>query len=116
VSGAIIFGSNYDHDTLAIIGRTSTIHARELVAWRADLSQPAGTTTLTFTITQPNPNGPEFPHWQQDFGIPDASYEVIVNRVDLSVYVHGEPGTFIMRVRRGAEGPILAEGRFSLVP
>jgi hypothetical protein len=116
VPGTIIFGADYDHDTLAIIGRTSTIHPGELVAWRADLIEPAGSTTLTFTITAPNPNGPEFPHWQQDFSVPDPSFVVLVNRVDLSVYVHGEPGSYIMRIRRGPTGAILAEGTFNLVP
>jgi hypothetical protein len=114
--GTITFGTSYDPATLALGGRTSTIHPGQLIAWRADLSEPAGASKLTFTITAPNPNGPEFPHWQQDFSVPDPSYVVIVNRADLSVYVHGEPGQYIMRIRRGADGPVLAEGRFSLVP
>jgi hypothetical protein len=112
--GTITFGADYDPQTLAIIGPTSTIHLGQLVAWRADLSEPAGSTTLTFTVSEPNPPGPEFPHWQQDFSVPDASFVVIVNKVDLSVYVHGEPGSFIMRIRRGQA--LLAEGHFSLIP
>ena len=114
--GTITFGRDYDPTTLALIGPTRTLRVGQEVAWRADLTEPAGTTTLTFTVTEPLPSGKEFPHWQQDFSVADPSFTVLAKRVDMSVYVHDEPGNYIMRIRRGADGPILAEGTFTVLP
>jgi hypothetical protein len=116
IPGTIAFGRDYDPDTLALIGPTRTVHEGQVVAWRADLLEPAGSPTLTFTITEPNDHGPEFPHWQQDFDVPDPGFIVLVQRADMSVFVHGEPGTYIMRIRRGPTGQILADGMFNVLP
>ncbi len=103
-AGTITFGRDYDPTTLALIGPTRTLRVGQQVAWRADLTEPAGTTTLTFTVTEPLPSGKEFPHWQQDFSVADPSFAVLAKRVDMSAYVHDEPGNYIMRIRRGADG------------
>jgi hypothetical protein len=116
IAGTVTFGRDYDPATLALIDPSPTIRAGTEIVWRADLTKPADGPTLTFTITAPNDHGPEFPHWQEDFAVPDPSFVILVKRVDLSIYVHGEPGTFIMRIRRGPSGEILAEGKFTVLP
>lgn len=114
-SGIITFGlpANLDEDTLEINpSRDSFKIGNKGIAWSAELSEPAGATTLTWILAKVSSGGSERIIWRQDTDVSNPEFTILANDADLSLLVDRKPGTYVMRYLRDAE--ILAEGRFTL--
>jgi len=113
-TGIITFGKSFNTNTLKIIGPAVSFKASsKLIAWSAELSEPAGATTITVILASRTAGGAESLLYKLDVDISDPSFGILANKADLALVVDRKPGTYIMRYLRG--GTVLAEGTFRLV-
>lgn len=79
----------------------------------AHLSEPAGATELTITLTRRATGGAETPLVRETLTVASPDYDTFAKALDLGLLVGREPGVYVMRLIR--EGTVLAEGTFTLV-
>jgi hypothetical protein len=110
-SGKITFGSDLDDATVTIIGPKTTFAIGEEIAWRAELSEPAGATSIDLVIAKVGAGGTETVVYTVANPISSPKFDLLGNKVDLSPLLDG-PGRYVMRYFRDATQ--LAEGQFTL--
>lgn len=111
-TGLITFGLDYDDETLRITSpQTRFRTTNQGIAWSASLSDRAGATSLTLTISRKEGGG-ETIVLREDVDIGDPEFDTFANEVDLAAILDRRPGTYVMRYLR--EGEKLAEGSFTL--
>ena len=110
--GVIYFGRDYDPDTLYIVDPATSFRRGQKIAWSAVLSEGAGATTLTVTLSKViGEGGAERVQYTEEVTISSPDNDVLANKVNLSLLVRGK-GLFTMRYFR--EATLLAEGTFEL--
>jgi hypothetical protein len=110
----IVFGRELDASGLGIASPVTAFEARPevYVAWRAELSEPVGSTTVERIVARREGNGERL--LQSDIvrlTTPDAT--VIADQLHVDVIAEGLTGTFVLRYIR--QGTVLAEGEFQVV-
>lgn len=112
--GKIVFGLDYDPDSLAIVKATERFKATyPEIAWSASLSQSAGASKIRIVVARVSSGGAETGIIDQDVPVSNPDADTFANKIDLASLVGNKPGTYVMRYLRDAD--ILAEGTFTLV-
>lgn len=112
--GTIEFGTKYDPDTLVMLKPAGRFHATASeIAYVIHLSEPAGTTSLTLSLTRRSSGGAETTIVSLPFEVANPDFDTFANAVDLAFLVDRKLGTYVMRMIR--EGDVLAEGTFTIV-
>lgn len=114
-SGIITFGApaNLDEDTLAINPSKDTFKVSSKgIAWSAELSEPAGATSVTWIVAKVSAGGAETGKWSEDVDVSNPSFTILANSADLAFLLDRKAGTYVMRYLR--DDVILAEGKFTL--
>lgn len=115
-SGVITFGrpSALDDDTLLINPSRDTFDVgTKKIAWSAHLSGPAEATKLTIIIAKVSGSGTERQVYTEKVPVSNPEFDILAADGDLAALVGRKPGTYVMRILRGAT--VLAEGKFKLV-
>jgi hypothetical protein len=114
LAGTIEFGGSYNESTLEIVRPAAhfktTSHA---IAYVIHLSEAAGTTKLTFSLTRRASGGAETTILSMPLDVANPDFDTFGNSLDLGLLVDRKAGTYVMRIIR--EGNVLAEGTFTLV-
>jgi hypothetical protein len=108
-AGTVKFGAGLNRDELLVKVPKKTFALGDQIAWRAELSEPAGATSLTFTLAKREKSGSESVVYQQPVAVADPKFDVLANEGDLGIT---EPGTYVVRILRDAT--VLAEGEFAV--
>jgi hypothetical protein len=112
--GTIEFGTKFDPDTLVMLKPATRFHASaKSISYVIHLSEPAGATSLTLSLTRRSSGGAETTIVTVPWEVANPDFDTFANAVDLASLVDRELGTYVMRVIR--EGDVLAEGTFQLV-
>lgn len=114
-TGIITFGSagTIDKETLKINpSRDSFKVGTRKIAWSASFSEPAGATRLTELIAKVGSGGTEALRYSYKFDLSNPTFDILSATEDLGAYVNRKPGTYVLRILRGAT--TLAEGQFKL--
>ena len=108
-SGKIFFGSNFKQTSkngaISVVGKTSTFRQGQNVAMVANLSENAGTKTLTLEVA----NGGK--HVSVPYHLTSSSSNELANlfnNADLHTLKITQPGTYTFRILRGSK--VLASG------
>lgn len=113
-SGIITFGTAYDPDTLLISKPTSRFkRTYPEIAWSAELTRGAGSTTMTWIIASQSASGTEVTLLNQEQTVSNPDFDLLANVADLAFLVDNKAGTYVMRYIESGE--VLAEGTFTLV-
>jgi len=111
--GKITFGTGVNPDTLMVITPSSTFAvSNAAISWSAQLSEAAGTTSVTIIFATVSSAGAETAVHQEAMAVSNPTFSLFANTSDLSTVVGRVPGKFVMRILRDAT--ILAEGMFTL--
>jgi hypothetical protein len=112
-AGVITFGTAYDKDTLLITNPKSSFKKNvRKIAWSAELSEPAGATSMTFILASRSRSGAEKIIIRQEVDVSSPDFDLFANALDLGLLLDRKAGTYVMRYIR--EGDVLAEGEFTL--
>jgi hypothetical protein len=100
--------------TLAIVKPASSFKTTSrLIAYSADLSEPAGTVAATLIYATREAGGVESVVYKMSWPVADPSFTRLATKEDLAGFFGRKPGTYVLRFLRGAT--VLAEGTFRLV-
>ena len=112
-AGLITFGVGVDPDELTILepSETFAVDAAE-ISYSAELSEPAGATSLTVVFASVKDSGVESFIYQEDISISNPTFGIFANTADVASVVGNAPGRYVMRFMR--EATVLAEGFFTL--
>ena len=114
LSGTIEFGKSFDESTLEIVNPVARFKTTtKVIAYVAHLSEAAGTTDLTLSLTRRASGGAETSIFNEPLTVASPEYDTLANKADLALLADNKAGTYILRVIR--EGDTLAEGTFTLV-
>ena len=114
LSGTIEFGTKFDPDTLVMTKPTDRFkRTYKPISYVIHLSEPAGATRLTLTLTKRSSGGAETTIVSVPFDVANPEFDTFANSADLGLLVDRKAGTYVMRLIR--EGDVLAEGTFTLV-
>lgn len=114
LSGTIEFGTKFDPDTLVMTKPTDRFkRTYKPISYVIHLSEPAGATSLTLTLTKRSSGGAETTIVSVPFDVANPEFDIFANSADLGFLVDRKAGTYVMRLIR--EGDVLAEGTFTLV-
>ena len=112
--GTIEFGTKYDPDTLEMTRAAHRFHASaKSIAYVIHLSEAAGSTSLTLTLTRRTSGGAETTIATVPFEVANPDFDTFANWYDFAAFADRELGTYVLRIVR--EGKLLAEGTFRLV-
>ena len=115
-AGKITFGSDVDTSTGTITDAKSVFRPGDQFAYRAFLSEPAGTTTLRLVIAKLADGGSEQSVIDREFLISDPKFQVFSDEfpvADIQFSLQGA-GSYAMRILR--DTTLLAEGKFEWEP
>ena len=114
LSGVIEFGTAWDQDTLTITKAASSFKTTtKKIAYVMRLSEAAGATSLTISLTRRSSGGSETTIVSLSLSVANPDFDILGNSADLATIAGNKAGTYVMRVIR--EGKTLAEGTFTLV-
>jgi hypothetical protein len=113
-SGLVSFGRGYQPNTLKVIRPASSFKTTTTVmGWSASLDEPAGATSLTFALARRSSGGQEEVIARDRVPLVDPNVTIVANTADLALLADRQPGTYVVRLERGAI--VLAQGTFRLV-
>ena len=112
--GEIVFGLDFDPDTLDIIDPTSRFQTTyPEIAYAAYFRETANAAALRLVIASVSASGSEQILVDQSVPISNPAFDSFANKLDLATLVGNAPGDYVMRYLRDAT--TLAEGTFTLV-
>ena len=110
----LTFGVEYDPESFVIADPADKFRvAVKEIAWNASLRQPAGVTSLTFRFARRSKTGAEEVLLSKSIPLSDEAAMTVAATEDLSKAASNQPGTYVVRLLRGAV--VLAEGTLTLV-
>ena len=111
--GVITFGMSYDDETL-LIDKPKSKFKRNVksIAYSAQFSEVAGSTTLTVVLAKVSKGGAEELLESTDVTISNPEFDLFANEADLASIVNNKKGKYMFRYLW--EGTVLAEGTFEL--
>ncbi len=114
LAGTIEFGTKYDPDTLAMTTPVSRFKVTyNPISYVIHLSEPAGATSLTLSLTRRASGGAETTIVSVPLDVANPEFNTFANSTDLGGLADHKVGTYVLRLIR--EGELLAEGTFELV-